>query len=91
MIFNLILSAVTAILTFVFGLLPTYTAPSWLTYDLGGYALYVGSFLYKIKAWIPVEPLGIALQWVGTIVPIVVSAIVIMWLWAMMPIVGKKG
>lgn len=91
MIINLIVSLLTGILLFLFGLMPAFTAPSWLTYEMEGFAFTLGALVYKLGAWLPVDTIGDALVFVGTILPLVVTGVVLTWIWAMIPIFGKRG
>jgi hypothetical protein len=89
MIFNLILALLAEIVLFFFGLLPSFSAPEWLTYSMDGLAFDLGALTYKLGAWFPVDTAATIFIFVGTIIPIVVSAFVATWLWSVMPIVGK--
>lgn len=89
MIINLILTLLTEVLLFVFGLMPTFNAPDWLIYEMEGFAFTLGSFLYKMGVWLPVDTIGTAMVFVGTVIPLVVTAVVLTWLWSVIPIFGK--
>jgi hypothetical protein len=88
-IVNLLLALLSEILLFVFGLLPDFTAPDWLTYDLEGLAFEIGRLFYKLGAWFPTDVVADVFVFVGTIFPIAISAFVMTWLWSVMPMFGK--
>ena len=91
MIFNLLMTLLTEVLLFLFGLMPAFSAPSWLTYEMEGLAFTLGALVYKLGAWVPVDTIGDAVVFIGTVLPLVVTAVVLTWLWAMIPIFGKRG
>jgi hypothetical protein len=56
--------ALTSVLSFVVGLFPTWTYPSWLSGSsttagtLGGYAHAIGGAMGDFSAWIPLSVVG---------------------------------
>jgi hypothetical protein len=91
MVLNLLLAVLATVMIWLFGLLPTFTAPEWLTYDSGGWAFSVGALFHKLGYWFPVDIVGTVFGFIGTILPIAVTVVVLTWLWAMIPVFGKKS
>jgi len=88
-IVNLVFAILAEFLLFLFGLLPDFTPPEWLTYEMEGFAFSIGRMFYKLGAWLPTDLVADVFVFVGTIFPIAISAFIMTWLWSVIPIFGK--
>ena len=65
MITDLFLSVLGAVGRFLTGLLPSFSAPAWLTTTLPGWLDTAGSYVQGVSAWFPFDHVPIVLGFVA--------------------------
>jgi hypothetical protein len=90
MIFTLLLGLAASVLTFVFGLLPTFDVPSWMDYEMDGPAFLLGSIVYKLGFWIPTADIGTVFLFLGVLLPVLALVTTTLFIFGLMPFFGKR-
>jgi hypothetical protein len=72
----------------VLALLPSWTAPSWVT-SLPTTAATVGSYMGGFQYWLPWEELVLVTGAVLGLFLIVSGARLVLWLWSLVPVIGS--
>lgn len=93
MITTVILNIVSSVVSFFSSLLPTFSAPSWLTSDALGSSLAssIGSLVAPMNSILPVDAMLTVLQAMLLVLPVVILYDIFQWGWSHVPTIAGFG
>lgn len=94
MITNGLLEVVTAILSGLFSLIPSFSMPTWLssaTAFPSGVASSIGGYLHAVEPYFPIDTILTVLASVLELWPVVIGYLVFQWVWEHLPTIAGFG